>query len=307
MQCDWACLIKTHVIGPRGVRYVAVLYNRPYPMLQLNTDDARVPVYQSPLLLETGVRHGFSTRVGGVSEGPYAWLNLDRLEKNADKDGNTHIAENFRRLRRALNMHQLMRIDVRQVHGGDVWQPPAKALRPMHAPCADALVTNYPRHMLTIRTADCVPLLLASRCGRHVAAIHAGWRGIVANVIPATIEKMRTCYDIAAGDIVAAIGPCLSVEHFEVGEEVVTAFIDAGLTRTIRPPKTAPRSKGATNAGKAHIDLQQAAYTQLMQAGLPDHQVDGHTCCTWRDEHLFFSHRRDAGITGRMAAVIAVR
>lgn len=264
-------------------------------MLQLNTDDARVPVFESPLLRQVGVRHGYSTRIGGVSSGPYASLNLGRLEKNSDADGNTHIAENFRRLRQALNMHQLMRIDVKQVHGSDVWQAPAKPPRPMDAPCADALITDHPRHMLTIRTADCVPVLLASRDGRHVAALHAGWRGIVAGIVAATIEKMQTCYNVSASDLVAAIGPCISVKHFEVGDEVVDAFKQAGLADAIHP------------GDKPHIDLQHAVRMQLLQCGMADDQVDGNDCCTWRDEAWFFSHRRDAGVTGRMAAVIAVR
>jgi YfiH family protein len=254
-------------------------------MLTRVVHDNGVVTYQSPLLRGAGVVHGFSTRLGGVSRGAYASLNLGPLAKDDATDFNTSIAENYRRLRRALGVDRLPRVECRQVHGGEVWRAGETLVRPEDAPCADAIVCDVPGRLVVIRTADCVPILLATRDGRTVAAVHAGWRGVVAQVVSHTIAA-------TPGDLVAAIGPCISAAHFEVGDEVAEAFAAAGLAETV--------VRGA--AAKPHIDLQRAVRVQLQRSGVT--AIDAADLCTFRDADEFFSHRRDAGVTGRMAAVV---
>ncbi|MEO0966351.1 MAG: laccase domain-containing protein, partial [Planctomycetota bacterium] len=157
-------------------------------MLELITHDNGLKTLRSPLLAAAGVRHGFSTRVGGVSRGEYASLNLGSLRKNArpgEGDANTAVSENFRRLRAALRLERRPRFAARQCHGAGVWvvdrdKPPREA----DVPAADALVTAVAGPMLAARSADCVPVLLAAGDGRAVGAVHAGWRGVVAGVVP---------------------------------------------------------------------------------------------------------------------------
>lgn len=257
-----------------------------------------VVTYQSPLLEQvgsSGLRHGFSTRIGGLSEGVYAALNLGSLAKGEATDANALVAENFRRLRAALQLEQVMRVTVRQVHGNAVWHAPLKPVPAHDAPEADAIVSGEPKQMLTIRTADCVPILMATSDGKYVAAVHAGWRGVVANVVATSVVKLCQIAHASPRDVVAAIGPCISVERFEVGEEVAAQFDAAGLSDVV------VRREGS----KPHVDLQAAVKQQLITMNLLDDQIEGHGLCTHAMAQEFYSYRRDGEPTGRMAAVIA--
>lgn len=265
------------------------------PMLERCEHDNGVVTYQSGLLRSLGVPHAFSTRIGGVSEPPYDTLNLGLLTKGVAPDNNTDVAENFRRLRRAIGLERHFRVQVSQVHGSEVWVAPREPRRLRDSPRADAIVGDVSGAMLTIRTADCVPLLLSSPDGRVVAAVHAGWRGIVAGVVSAAISRMQECHGIEAESVLAAVGPCISVEHFEVGVEVVEQFESAGLAGSV---VHAP-------GRKPHIDLAHAIRTQLQEADVPSDSIDSSDRCTHRDADEFFSYRRDRGDTGRLAAVIA--
>ena len=266
-------------------------------MLQRTPSAQSLILYKSPKLAALSLPHAFTTRHGGTSTGPYASLNLGSLEKSRDTDFNLAVAENFRRLRRALGQKRLARVECRQVHSHQVWDVTGPPRRPADAPEADAMITTQTGRMLTIRTADCVPVLFASADGKVVAAAHAGWRGIVAGILPNTIRAFEQHYKIPPDQLIAAIGPAISVEHFEVGPEVAQAFRDADLEEAVHQ---SPYRR------KAHIDLHAAALAQLGYAGIPLMQIDTNDCCTFRDEDDFFSHRRDHGKTGRMAAVIAL-
>lgn len=268
--------------------------------------DNGVVTLQSPLLRGLGLVHGFSTRIGGVSEGPFASLNLGSLAKGGDSDANTAVAENFRRLRAALGCARMPRVVVRQVHGAGTWVVPAQLVLPHEAPEADAMVTAERDRLLTIRVADCVPVLLAGSSvdGRRVvAAVHAGWRGVVAGVVPATLETLRERFGVEPGDVVAAVGPCIGPEHFEVGPEVVEQFERVDLGETVLP---APAAPVASNGDRPRIDLARAVHRQLQRAGVAPRRIDATDHCTHRDRDLFFSYRRDGARSGRLAAVIAI-
>lgn len=251
-----------------------------------------VACYRSSRLDDVGVPHAFSTRVGGVSEGSLASLHLGLACESSGAEREA-IEENFERLQGVLGLSGAARIEVRQVHGGSVVHADSVAGAAATVD-ADAIISERDDQAATIRVADCVPVLLSAADGRAVAAVHAGWRGIVAGVIPAAVQALRARVP-ERGQLVAAIGPCLSCERFEVGDEVVDAFAGAGLIDTAEQ----------SGDGRARIDLRRAALHQLRGCAIALDCIDVSDRCTWDDEAEFFSHRRDAGDTGRMAAMIA--
>ena len=251
-----------------------------------------VTLYQSPLLTKVGVPHAFSTRLGGVSTGPYSSLNL-ATSPTPTADPLENIEENWRRFASATAIGDRPIRRVSQVHGCGIIDVDKRT--DLTRATADALVTRDPACAAAVRVADCVPILLASDDGSIVAAVHAGWRGVIAAIVPKAIEHMR---DAGAKVILAAIGPCIGFDAFEVGEEVAAQF-------QMHFRNDAPIKKG--RPGKTHVDLRAAVKLQLLAAGLPIDHIGTTDRCTVRDADDFFSHRRDNGLTGRMAAVIAPR
>lgn len=246
------------------------------------------------------VPHGFSTRLGGVSSGIYDSLNFGSPGNltGPERDSLENINDNFRRLLDAIEADPAGKgrriLEVNQVHGSAVDVVTRAKPRSEHTPDphADAIVTDDPSTILSIRTADCLPVLLASGDGRIVAAVHAGWRGILKGVIPTTLAAM---VDLGATQIVAAIGPCISGEAFEVGDDVAAEF-----DRIFKPETLVVVRR--PHWPRPHVDLKRAAFLQLAASGAVAAQVLPN--CTVREPELFFSHRRDSGLTGRMAAVI---
>lgn len=272
----------------------------------------RPVVLRSVLLSRIGVPHAFTTRIGGVSAEPFASLNFGNpgdLPKER-RDPIEAIRENQRRVLEAIGAGGRTLREVWQVHGDKVctWRDgecidlnalpaPTPFPREHDGDCkADAIVSNEPGCAVGVRVADCAPILLSSADARVVAAVHAGWRGVVSGVLPKAIASMRA---IGAQQLVAVIGPCISMEHFEVGEEVAAEFarVFGSAHRVVR------RDLGS----KPHIDLKLALRDQAIDSGLGASAVEVLPHCTFRDRGLFFSHRRDAGLTGRMIAMIGVR
>lgn len=190
---------------------------------------------------------------------------------------------------------------VHQVHGCGVAHVAADGAVPRgdHPPQADALVSDDPSVALTVRVADCVPILIGDRRRRVVAAVHAGWRGTCASIAAATVHELRATYGSAPTDLVVVIGPSAGPERFEVGEEVVEAFRAAGhgdeaLSRWVL------RGLGP----KPHADLWTANADQVIAAGVPPGAVIVMRACTLTHRDWFFSHRADGPATGRMTAAI---
>mgnify|MGYP001094275241 CR=1 FL=1 len=159
---------------------------------------------------------------------------------------------------------------------------------------ADALATNCAAVLLSIRTADCVPILIADPDARAVAAVHAGWRGVVAGVLPRAVETMQAEFGSRPGSLLAAIGPCIRRDAFEVGEEVATQFQSLFPERRDLDRKT-------------HVDLAEACARQLTRMGVPAGAVFDCGRCSYREAALFHSFRRDREASGRMAAFIGIR
>jgi hypothetical protein len=276
-------------------------------MLERIEHSNHVVMYQSPLLRGAGVPHAFSTRVGGVSSGPFHALNLGNPGGVEQQDAASNILENYRLLQQAIGADHMPRAWVQQVHGRHVEllerEPENEYAETFESEirdrfsgqlAADGLVTGESNVLLTMRTADCYPILFASEDGRHVAAAHAGWRGVVGNVAAKTVRVLHEA-GAAPETLVAAIGPGISLDHFEVGKEVAAEFAAHQLSAAVQ----------SHFAKRPRIDLQLAIQLQLQRCGVM--RVDTGALCTFRDAGEFFSHRRDHGITGRMAAVIACR
>lgn len=257
---------------------------------------AETPVLRSPLLSAIGVPHAFSTRIGGVSAGLFSSLNFGNPSDLAreERDPPEHIRENYARLLAAAGCPGRELVEVHQVHGSAVHV--VRAGSPAHPPGgdtrADAIVTDDPARVLAVRIADCAPVLLASEDGRVVAAVHAGWRGVVTGVL---VEAVRAMCELGASGVRGAAGPCIGRDYFEVGPEVAAEFRRIfGAAAPIRPGI----------GDRSMVDLKAALAIQARGAAV-DLDVLPH--CTFADASLFFSHRRDRGRTGRMAAVIAAR
>ena len=233
-----------------------------------------------------GVRGLATTRRGGVSTGPGASLNLATSEEAADDEARS-VVENRNRLARALGVEAVCWL--RQVHGTRVHvvaSPPGPGAP---APVADAAVTRVTNVAVAVLTADCLPVLLAAEDGSVVGAAHAGWRGLAAGVLEATVVAMR----VPPGTLRAWLGPAIGPEAFEVGPEVREAFLAED-----------PAAAGAFHPGRDdrwHGDLWTLARQRLAAAGVG--QVSGGGICVHADPERFYSWRRDGGRTGRQATL----
>lgn len=254
----------------------------------MRSDTARQMIMTTPILRAA---HGFTSRAGGVSVGAYAGLNLGE-----GQDDPAAVAENRRRLSAELGFTPLQVSRLEQVHGADVVQAsPGQVQR------ADAQVTGQPGVLLAVATADCYPVLLedpearvmdggalqmGGLRGGVLGAAHAGWRGTAADIVGQTVRAM-VLLGARPERIRAAVGPGICAARYPVGGEVVSTFERAGLGQFV-------------NHGQ--VDLCAANLHLLRAAGLlPEHLWASGRCST---EAQFYSHRRDAGTTGRMWAVI---
>ena len=249
---------------------------------------------KSDLLEHAGFVHAFFTRLGGVSRGPFESLNLS-LSVGDDPE---HVEENLRRAAATLGVNRERLYVTRQVHGCDVVVLGAGAASAqVSALAADANVSNCAGVACGVRTADCVPILLADPESGRVAAVHAGWRGVACNIAGAAVKQMQALGS-RPNALLAAIGPHISVDAFEVGEDVA-----ATLARCAGGEAAVIRAAGR----KPHVDLARILGAQLEGAGIEMTQIERVRGCTFAEESSFFSHRRDGAVGGRMLSAIVSR
>jgi hypothetical protein len=234
-----------------------------------------VPDWPAP----ANVRAFSTTRSGGVSQGRYASLNL---AQHVDDDQRS-VAANRETLRRDLQL-PAEPCWLQQCHGTTVVEIPATGTSQ-----ADASVARQPGQVCAVLTADCLPVLMCDRQGERVAAAHAGWRGLAAGILQATLATMQA--DPAG--ILVWLGPAIGPRAFEVGEDVYLAFTRQNAAME---PAFSPSSPQHWYA-----DLYRLAQISLQASGV-QHIFGGHWC-TWTDRQRFYSYRRD-GVTGRMASLI---
>ncbi len=273
-----------------------------------------------------GVGAGMSTRAGGCSSGPFDSLNLGV----AVGDVPEAVAANRALFAQAVGARPVW---LRQVHGVAVRRLEADGPNDPdapHDPPADAAWTTAPGLACTVQVADCLPVLLASRDGRVVAAAHAGWRGLAQGVLESTLQALQTGAGATPSELQAWLGPCIGPNHFEVGADVLAAF---GVPTTW--PGAAPAGAGLAGARPADFsamaaeevaacfrrrsapgpdgqarwlaDLPGLARARLLALGLQPQAVFSAGQCTVEQASDFFSFRREQARgrpTGRLAAAI---
>ena len=226
------------------------------------------------------VRAAVTTRPGGVSRAPYDGFNL----ATHVGDDPAAVRENRTRLRAELAL-PAEPVWLKQVHGVAV----VDAAQSGSEPEADGAFAARPGAVCTVLTADCLPVLLCNRDGTKVAALHAGWRGLVGGVIEAGVKALG----VPGNELLAWLGPAIGPASFEVGPEVRAAFV--------RHDTEAAQAFQAAQDGKYLADIYQLARLRLQRLGVA--AVHGGGFCTVTDGARFFSYRRD-GATGRMASLI---
>jgi YfiH family protein len=239
------------------------------------------------------VPHGFSTRLGGASQGPYSSLNLSRTVG----DDESAVEENVRRFARGSGLKRPI-ITARQIHGSHVINPGSSSsteAMPTPTEDADALASQDRDIAVAVKTADCVPILVHAPDVGAVAAVHAGWRGTRSRIAAVVVQTLSRDFGADPAKIRAAIGPRIGFCCFEVGVEVAAEF------QAEFPPEVVAR-----RGDRAFVDLGLANRSVLASAGVPDSQIDDLRRCTRCEGELFFSHRRDQGKTGRHVSFIAL-
>lgn len=250
-------------------------------------------VYSPNWVVNDRVSLLFTTRRGGVSAEPYDALNLGQ---HVGDDPNL-VDENRRLLGEILPSEPYW---LNQVHGTDVLRLEENSSKVVHT--ADAVFTTSPNCVLSIMTADCLPILFTNQQAEFVAAAHAGWRGLAAGVIQSLFKKILLELKPAnekhfMSSISAWIGPAISKPHFEVGEDVLVSFTKSLGSEF--PQKNYFQSLHLAN--KYLADLPGIATWIMREIGIRDIQSDNR--CTFKEVDSFYSYRRD-GKTGRMASLI---
>jgi YfiH family protein len=288
--------------------------------------------------------HGFSTRLGGASELITARGGQDTCEKVlnlgfTDWDNSERVRDNRENFFQGIGAGKMRVVALRQIHSDVVHvvahevhsakQRPGEAELPGTissdaAPQGDALITREPGVLLVVQTADCVPVLLADRKRRAIAAIHSGWRGTVRRIAAKALGRMQMEFGTRPEDVVAAVGPGIGQSCYEVGTEVAADFqaqfpnarewFEGPFDQladsdndpnwlpwlTMKPPGHAPPPP------RVHLDLIAANRAILEEAGIPARNISSSDLCTACRSDLFFSFRKER-TTGRMMAAIGIR
>ena len=250
------------------------------------------------------IRHGFSTKLGGVSKDMFATMNLGS-ETSQYQDDPANIEENYRRIAKSIGFDvnkvvvslQVHKTNIKVVDENDY----GKGLfHPRDYDEIDGLITNCPGITLVTKYADCVPLYFVDPVKKAIGLSHSGWRGTVAKIGKITVEAMQEQYGSNPRDLIAVVGPSICANCYEVGEETAEefkkAFPDAMDNRILKP----------LNNNKYLCDLWEANRQVLLQAGLQPEHIHISGVCTSCHSDLLFSHRKTQGKRGSLAAFLTI-
>ncbi len=266
-------------------------------------DGTDFPLLTFPALTGTGiVKHGFTTRQGGVSEGIFSSLNLSFTRG----DDEAAVAENFRRTAEALDIdmgrivcsHQTHTTNVRIVTEADAGKG---VTTPRDYTDVDGMITDIPGLVLAAFFADCVPLFFVDPAHRAIGLSHSGWKGTAARMGARTLKAMEHAYGTRPEDVICAVGPSICQDCYEVSEDVAEIFAGEFIGHESEI-LTARKTKG-----KYLLDLWRANEIVLLDAGvLPEHLsvTDICTCC---NPDLLFSHRASHGKRGNLGAFLCLK
>ena len=244
-----------------------------------------------------GIAHGFASRLGGVSTGPCAQLNLGCTRQ----DDPAAVRENYARFCAAIGADQHSLVTTHQVHQDTVRVASRRDILPdLMDPTpynADGLITNEPGLCLTIYYADCIPVLLYDPQKRAIGAVHSGWRGTALGIVPKAVAQLTSQYNSDPGQVLAAIGPGIGPCCFETHQDVPAAMT------TQWGPGVEPYCTPLPN-GKFSVDLKGILHWQLQQAGLIQDHIAVLPLCTGCHPELYWSHRKLGDQRGNQAAMI---
>jgi len=227
-----------------------------------------------------------STRLGGISVAPFNSMNLG-LSVNDDEK---NVLKNRELFFNELGIELSQLAISQQVHGNKVLLVTETGRKEGY----DAQITNKKNVFLIVSIADCTPILIYDTKNEAVAAIHAGWKGTIGEIVKNTLSKMQEHFGTQGKDCKIFIGACISYSNFEVGEDVAQQF-DASLKRF------------DSEKQKWFVDLKQANSKQLIEFGVFPENIEISDFCTVASNNTFFSHRKEKGVTGRMMAVIGLQ
>ena len=257
---------------------------------------------QFPALSEDcNISHFVTTRQGGVSKGAYASFNPGEYSG----DNPEAVRTNRKLLSDAIGIPTERIFAPFQVHGAEIRsiEPSFLSLpleeQQLYMHGVDALVTDVPEVCIAVSTADCVPVLLYAPDVKAVAAVHAGWKGTVKHIVSNVMDHLNKMFGTQGEDVVACIGPSISLESFEVGDEVYDAFKESGFDMSLISMKK-------KETGKYHIDLWEANRIELLNLGVPAEQIEVAGICTYIHHDEFFSARRLGIDSGRTFSGIMI-
>lgn len=266
------------------------------------TQAAGIPMLYYPLLEQTGlVKHGFTTRLGGVSEGIFESLNLS-FTRGDKKEA---VEENFRRVAEALGTEYGKFVFTDQTHTTNVrrvtaWDAGKGLTGERDYADIDGLITNEPGLVLSTFYADCVPLYFVDPVHGAIGLSHSGWRGTVGRMGRVTLETMGQEFGTRAEDVICAIGPSICQSCYEISEDVAAAFQEEfkGTDQKILIKK---------EKGKYLLDLWRANELLLLEAGVKKEHLAITNICTCCNSRLLFSHRASKGKRGNLGAFLCLK
>lgn len=270
------------------------------PMREITS--AGVTYLAFPALLESGmVRHGFSTRMGGVSEGPYATMNFS-FTRGDDPEA---VRENYRRMAEALRVDMEKMVLTWQTHTTNVRVVSEEDLgkgiiKERDYRDVDGLVTDMPDVTLVTFFADCVPLYFLDKKNRAIGLSHSGWRGTVKRMGEKTLETMAEAFGTRPEDVTACIGPSICMDCYEVGGEVIEEFAAEF------PEAVHDRLFYKKENGKYMLNLWEANRIVLTDAGIREENLSVTDICTHCNPELLFSHRRSPEKRGNLCAFLCL-
>lgn len=268
---------------------------------------AEVPYITFPALSELPfIRHGFSTRLGGVSEGMFESMNLGS-ESSGYGDDPEKIKINYERIAGSIGIDPRSIVVSKQVHKTNIRlvteEDRGKGLYiPRDYEEIDGLVTDRPGVTLVTKYADCVPLYFVDRKNRAIGLTHSGWRGTVSKIGKKTVEEMMNFFGTNPEDLTAVIGPSICNNCYEVGEEVAQVFQDAFSRIGYNMNQILVK----INPGSYQLNLWEVNRCILMEAGLKVEKIHVSGVCTACNSDLLFSHRKTGGKRGSLAAFLAL-
>lgn len=262
----------------------------------------KVPYLSFPILEKTGlVKQGFSTKLGGVSQGKYATMNFTFTRG----DNRSHVMENYRRMGKALGVDMERMVLSYQTHTTNVRlvteEDAGKGIiKERDYEDVDGLITNVPGITLVTFYADCVPLYFLDPTHQAIGLSHSGWRGTVKRMGEVTVKKMEEAFGTKAEDVIACIGPSICKECYEVGGEVAKEFMK-GFDKKYWGGILSEKKDG-----KYLLDLWRANEIVLLEAGIKQENIQVTDICTHCNSDLLFSHRTTGNERGNLAAFLGL-